>query len=104
MSGGVENMQKEDLNINKFIKYIMNKRGQILELGAIIIIIIASFGVFQVFSESEHIYIGDNREGTFYDYKICPNEINSIPKENMVIFNNLREAEITFNKSVGCVD
>ena len=71
---------------------LMNKRGTI-EIGAIILVIITTIGAGAVFSESKNIYVGDNELNEFYNYDKCPEKVNSISKENQIIFKNIKEAE-----------
>ena len=70
----------------------MDKKGIVLELGAIFIIIVTTVGALYVFSESGHIYVGNNINKKFYDYKICPTEVINISEQNRVIFENKEKA------------
>lgn len=81
----------------------INKRGAWLELGALALILLTTLGVAKVFTASEHIYAGDKSKGVFYDYKVCPEEVKGINKENLIIFGNLKEADSVFERAEGCV-
>ena len=58
----------------------MNKRG-LIELGALAIILITTIGVIAILRESSHIYVGDKTTKMVYDYKLCQEQIEDIPKE-----------------------
>ena len=73
-------------------------------ISAIIIIVLTTIGAFAVFSESKHIYVGNKSEMVFYDYKLCPDLINDIPKDNQIVFNDKEEASRRgYNIREGCV-
>ena len=83
---------------------MMNKKAMVFELGAIIIILITTFGVYKVLSKSSHIYIGNKANLEVYDYKFCPGKINNIPESDRVSFDTLKDAEDNRYKKVeGCI-
>ena len=83
----------------------MNKKGLWLEIGALAMILITTFGVINVISVTEHIYVGDKLTKNYYDYKLCPEKVEEIEKENSIIFSTKEEAQQKkFNKFPGCVE
>ena len=70
----------------------MQKRGAIIEIGAVILVVITTIGAIAIFSESKDIYVGDSRNSTVYLYEHCKEKVNNIPQNDQVIFKNLEEA------------
>jgi len=65
----------------------MNKKGQILELiGIVVIVGIAIFGVSKVYFQKDLIYVGDTNLSIAYKYTACKVIINKIPSSNMLVF------------------
>ena len=70
----------------------MHKKG-LIEMGAIMLVIITTIGAIVVLSESRNIYVGDSRTNEVYNYDKCSEKIDAIPKENQIIFKDLKDAE-----------
>ena len=82
----------------------MNKRGQIIEAGALIIIALTTLGIFFVVSASQNLYVGDSDSGHFLNYHKCKNLVKNISEENLVIFNSKQEAlDKGYNETERCV-
>ena len=78
--------------MKNIINFLMNKRGQLEIVGAIVIIGIIIFsGVAGHKIISENRYVGDITTNLYYDLKKC--DIVVIPKENIVNFKDLGEAK-----------
>lgn len=70
-------------------KHPMSKRGQIIELfGVVIIIGIAVIGAVKTYYQKDAIYVGDTNTSTAYKYNECKDFVDFIPKERMVVFAN----------------
>ena len=63
----------------------MDKRGQVLEvLGILFILGITIYGASKVYYDKESIYVSYNM--TVYKYSECKVFINSLSKEDIVVF------------------
>ena len=82
----------KSLNRNgKNVFYPMNKRGQIIEIGlGVIMLIITLYGTYSTLEQgSQKIYVGDSRTRMVYDYSECKNIIDNIPDTQKILFRNL---------------
>ena len=83
---------------------MISKKG-FIEYGAIALILITTIGAFVVMKEAQHIYVGDSSTKLFYDYKVCPMQVNAITKENQMLLNTLKEANNQgYSKAEECRD
>lgn len=83
--------------------YIMNKRGQIIELGAIVLIVLTTIGVYATVYASQNLYVGNLRTHKFLNYFECKDIANSIPQANLIMFNSKQEAiNQNYNVTEGC--
>lgn len=82
----------------------MNRQGRLLEVSALLLILVTSLFVLKIFSEAEHIYVGDKSTKLFYDYKVCPETVNKIAQENTIIFDTVEDARKLFKEAGGCVE
>ena len=88
--------------IRKSVFYPMNKRGQIIELiGVVIILSITIYGVAQVYYQKDSIYVGvvDTNTSFAYKYSECKNFINSIPRERLVVFASEQDIPNNFERT-----
>lgn len=83
----------------------MKKRGTVIEVGAVVIIIITTLSiVVTYFLNDSPIYVGDSSTKHYIDYNKCRNQAKNISDENIVIFKTLEEAkEKEFKPIEGCV-
>ena len=81
----------------------MNKRGVVVELGAVIMILLTTIGVIVTLSSSRQLYVGDSGSGLFVDYYQCKEYANHITEENLVVFSSREDAAQQFKPKEGCV-
>lgn len=88
---------------SKKINYLMQKRG-LLEVGAVALIIITTIGVLIVISESKHIIVGDTKTKFLYDFSKCSEEVNKIPTNNQIVFEDKQQAySLNYKDKEGCI-
>ncbi|MFH0978322.1 MAG: hypothetical protein V1837_03385 [Candidatus Woesearchaeota archaeon] len=82
----------------------MNKRGQLIETGAIILIILTTLGIgVTAYFNAGPFWVGDSSTHIYYDYQKCPQLFSKVNKENIVIFKSLQDAYSNgFNLSTEC--
>lgn len=84
--------------------YPMNKRGVIIEIGALIIVALTTLGVYISASASQNLYVGDEDTHHFFNYYKCKDLVRNIPEDNIVIFNSKEDAlSNQYNVTEGCV-
>jgi len=86
----------------------MQKRGFILEVGALIIIALTTAGIIITVSSTNHLYVGNDlnneSENYYVDYFKCKGIAKSIPEENVKVFKSREEAiNFRFSPVEGCV-
>ena len=88
---------------NKILNWIMDNHGEIMVVGAIILIILTGIGVLIVYNSSNSLYIGDTESNEYLDYFKCEELANQIPEENLIIFKSEKEAiSGGYNATEGC--
>ena len=72
---------------------MMDKLGQGWEIILASGMIIATlFGVISVVVEGSKVYVGEINTSTYYDFDNCRPKIDSIPQNNVKIFQSEKEA------------
>lgn len=89
---------------NQKIKKNMNKKGVLIEIGVIILSVVALIGTILVATQSEHLYVADKSLGQFYDYYLCKEKVNNINQTNIIILTSLDEAIKNYKPVEGCVN
>lgn len=85
-------VKKKSLNKRKLVEYIMNNRGQIIEVFGILILLgIALFGTSQIYLYKDSSYFGDNSTLKVYPYDKCKEFIKLLPQENIIAFASKEE-------------
>lgn len=75
-----------------------------IEVGAVLVIILTTLGVFAVLHASKNIYVGDERTNELYNYDKCPDDVRAIPQEHQILFGTIRQAEEEgYHLIEGCV-
>lgn len=80
----------------------MNKKGFILELGAIIVIVLTTVGIILTVSNSNNLYIGNKENGKYLNYFKCKDIANEINETNVIIFKSKAQAQIDYEPLEGC--
>ena len=87
----------------KIINDSMKKRG-FIQFGAVVVFLITTIGAYVVISESKHIFVGDTRFKTLYDYDKCPKEVLNIPPQNQIVFDSKDVAySQNYKDKEGCI-
>lgn len=81
----------------------MNKRGFLIEIGAVVIILLTTAGVIFTISNAEKLYVGDRSTGKYVNYFKCDAIARNITGDNLEIFKSQKEAEVNFELLEGCV-
>ena len=72
----------------------MQKRGQFIEIGGIILIIgFVIAGTMGVYFYKDSVYIGDSTSMNLYKYTECKDFINRLDKNKVVVYNSKEKAE-----------
>ena len=78
----------------------MNKRGQIIELGFVLIVLgMAIYGASTIYFQKDVMYVGDTLELKAYKYSDCKEFINSFPNERLIVFPSVDSVPQTYNKT-----
>jgi len=80
----------------------MNKRG-VIQIVAWLLIAITTAGIGLTIINSTTLYIGDIASQKYVNYYKCPNWVDDLQKDNVVVFPSKKEADIRFNATEGCV-
>lgn len=79
----------------------MNKRGQIIEAGLVLIILgMAVIGTGGILLEKNNVYVGDSQEFKVYKYSECKDYINTLPQERVIVFNSKDNLPINYRLSM----
>lgn len=112
LSGGVGLKSKKDLNRNRSISYQkeansdenMNRRGQIIEVGALLLIFLTTVGVAVTVSNSTTLFVGDKQTHHYFDYYKCKELAKNIPQDRLEVFASQQDAiNRNYNATIGCV-
>ena len=71
----------------------MEKKGQVGEVLAGIMIILTIFGAVAIINEDGKAYVGNNANKVAYEYHSCKDEVNNIPEKNRIVFDSYNEAK-----------
>ena len=70
----------------------MNKRGQIIELfGVLIILGITIYGISTIYFQQDNLYVGLKEKSIAFKYTECKDIINNFSQNDIIIFNSLEE-------------
>lgn len=91
--------------MRKIDKSNVNKKGVLIEIGAIILIVLTSLGIMAVANyNSSPLYIGDSNSHKYFDYFKCKELVNNITEKNVVIFDSIEKAkQAGYNETFGCI-
>ncbi len=82
----------------------MNKKGVVIEIGAIILILLTTAGIYYTVTNLDNLYIGNKETSEYFDYYKCKDISNSIPEENVIVFKSKVEANKSgFIPNEGCI-
>lgn len=82
----------------------MKKKGVLLEIGAVTLIVATTLGILFTATSTAPLYYGDSASKTFLDYEQCPRTLTSFDKHNLVLFASRQEAEeLGYHAKEGCV-
>jgi len=104
MSFKLNEFQKDNFKKKSLLIYIMNKRGEIVIFGAIILIVLTTAGIILTLSNSKNLYIGDTNSKQYINYFKCESQAKQIPESQLIIFKSEQEAvNLGYNATIGCV-
>lgn len=71
----------------------MNRKAQISEtLAAGIMLVITIFGVYSIIDETNELYYGDVESNSYYELSNCPDGMNALGEDKVVMFKSEKNA------------
>ena len=89
--------------MNKNLKTYMNKRGEFILIGALIIIVLTGVGLYFVYNNTDNLFIGNKETGEYLNYFKCEDIAKQIPEDKVILFKSKEEAEQKYTAIEGCV-